>query len=370
MIKIAFDYQAFFFQEYGGISRYYSKLAGALNSIEGVEARIFALLHRNAYLTDSHLDFVIGWDTRKWPKSKKVFRAINGAGSRFCLDAYRPNIVHQTYYAHKPIAPRGVPLVVTVYDMIHERYADQFSRRDRISDIKKIAVERADHVICISNNTRDDLLKYFDTPQNKISVVHIGFDAFKLATEFPTAGSLLTVNRPYLLYVGQRSIYKNFLNFIKAFASSAQLKRDFDIVCFGGGRFTEEEKRIFVDLKLADSQVWQLGGADGLLVECYRNAFAFVYPSLYEGFGIPPLEAMSLSCPVICSRTSSIPEVAGPAAEYFEPSNIDSIREALEKVANSPARRAELIAFGLERFPFFTWHRCAKETYSIYKELV
>jgi len=367
MMRIAFDYQVFLFQEYGGISRYYSRLANSLDSLEGVEAKIFAPLHINAYLPELPAGMVKGRDVRHWRKSKKLFRAINVAGSRMQLGLYRPSIVHETYYSQKSVAPKGVPLVVTVYDMIHERFSDKFPQKDRTSLLKRVAVERADHVICISNSTRNDLVEYFQISDEKVSVVYIGFETFRAKED---REGLQTDGKPYFLYVGQRSVYKNFQNFIRAFAASSELKRNSKVVCFGGGGFNGEEKAIFSALKLAESQMIQIGGDDDALAECYKNAFAFVYPSLYEGFGIPPLEAMSLDCPVICSHTSSIPEVTGQAAEYFDPASIDSIREGLERVATSPTRRNELVSLGRERYPLFTWPRCAKETLAIYETLV
>src|SRR5439155_12052756 len=104
---------------------------------------------------------------------------------------------------------------------------------------------------------------------------------------------------------------------------------------------------------------------DEMLALLYRNAAAFVYPSLYEGFGIPPLEAMSVSCPVIASKTSSIPEVVGDAGEYFDPGNMESIRSAIESVLESPTRRDELVMKGRARCAQFSWARCAGETLTI-----
>lgn len=369
MIKIAFDYQAFFIQEYGGITRYYSKLAGALNALEGVESRIFAPLHINAYLADMPAGVVRGLDVRNRPRRKKLFRGINAAVSRIQMGLYRPSVVHETYYSLRTATPRGVPVVATVHDMIHERFSAMYRRTDRTSRLKRAAVDRADHVVCVSHSTRNDLMEYFHTPEEKISVVHHGFEAFGAGD---VAGNLhaLAAGRPYFLYVGHRSIYKNFDNFIRAFASSGELRRNYSVVCVGGGAFRDEERRTFSALGLDASQVVQVAGDDAALAHCYKHAFALVYPSLYEGFGIPPLEAMSLDCPVICSHSSSIPEVAGTAAEYFDPASLDSMREALERVADSPSRRSELVRLGRERYRLFTWSRCARETLAVYERLV
>lgn len=353
MIKIAFDYQAFFIQKYGGISRYYCQLATALNALEDVEARIFAPLHVNAHLEGVQDGIARGVSRRGRSRSKKLHRLINAIVSQIQIRNYRPSVVHETYWSPRSPAPRGVPLVVTVHDMIHERFPEMFPANDRTSSLKRAAIERADHVICISNSTRNDLLERFGAPEEKTSVVYHGFEEFELG-ESTNGLRPPTVNKPYFLYVGQRSVYKNFGNFIRAFASSRELKRDYAVVCFGGGELSARETQLFAEIGLGPSQVVQVGGDDAALASCYGNAFAFVYPSLYEGFGIPPLEAMSLGCPVICSGSSSIPEVVGNAAELFDPESVDAIREALEHVVASPTRRSELIAMGRQRCHQFT----------------
>jgi glycosyltransferase involved in cell wall biosynthesis len=119
-----------------------------------------------------------------------------------------------------------------------------------------------------------------------------------------------------------------------------------------------------------ESKVEHVGGGDDRLATLYSNAEIFVYPSLYEGFGIPPLEAMSLGCPVLCSRTSSIPEVVGNAGRYFDPGDIDSIRVAMEEVLYSSVARNKLIQAGFNRCRSFSWSRCAAETAAIYRTLL
>lgn len=368
-MKIAFDYQAFFIQEYGGISRYYSKLAETLNSFSDVDAKIFAPLHVNAYLSMLPSGVVIGHDVRHLRKRKKLFRAINKIASRYQMSRYRPDLVHETYYAEKSVAPRGVPLVVTVYDMVHELFPGMFPQQDRTSSRKKEAVQRADHVVCISNCTRNDLIDIFDVPEEKVSVVYVGFERF-MFDENIDSSIVLSNSKPYLLYVGQRSGYKNFISLISAYSKSDRLKKEVVVVCFGDSPFRSNELQLFADLGLSADQVVHVSGDDRALAYAYKNAAALVYPSLYEGFGIPPLEAMSLGCPVICSYSSSIPEVVGDAAEYFDPKSIESIHESLERVLFSSTRRLDLIRAGLDHYRTFTWQRCSEETLGIYQSIL
>ncbi|MEZ0316344.1 MAG: glycosyltransferase family 4 protein, partial [Methylophilaceae bacterium] len=148
------------------------------------------------------------------------------------------------------------------------------------------------------------------------------------------------------------------------------LRNNVRLICFGGGRFESKELDLIKVLGLSENHVMQAGGSDAQLAEYYRKATAFVYPSLYEGFGIPPLEAMSLNCPVICSNTSSIPEVVGGAAEYFVPDDIASMRCAIESVLQSEQRRNELIRMGAEQCKDFSWPRCASETLAVYQRVI
>ena len=177
-------------------------------------------------------------------------------------------------------------------------------------------------------------------------------------------------SRPYLLYVGSRGGYKNFEALILAFASSSYLRSDFSVMCFGGGAFIPDELALFRQLQLSDAHVRQISGNDEMLASMYKNAAAFVYPSLYEGFGIPPLEAMSLGCPVICGNTSSIPEVVGDAGEYFDPNDTESMRVAIETVLQSTGWSQELVAKGHARRLLFSWQRCASETLDVYRSIL
>ena len=148
---------------------------------------------------------------------------------------------------------------------------------------------------------------------------------------------------PFILYVGSRSHYKNFDKFIVACSNSKIIKNNIKILAFGGGPFNKNELLKLKELGFNDNSVKQVSGDDHTLVDLYSKAFCFVYPSLYEGFGLPPLEAMASGCPVVSSNTSSMPEVINGAAEFFNPNNIDDIRFAIEKVINSDERRKELV---------------------------
>lgn len=368
IMRIALDYQTFTLQTYGGISRYFTQLAQGFLSMEQ-QVKVFAPLYRNSYLKSLPQETIYGRHINRYPpKTTRFFSAYNQLVSRYQIARWKPDVVHETYYARQGSAPRNCPTVVTVYDMIHELFQSEFPKRDNTAAIKKIAVGRADHVICISENTKSDLIRLHGTPANKISVVLLGFDKFSVNQGLQETATPVT--KPFLLYVGSRGGYKNFSGFLGAVASSQKLLRDFNIVAFAGPKFSSVELSFMNSLGFAENQVQHTGGSDALLGSFYDAARAFVYPSVYEGFGIPPLEAMAHYCPVISSNTSSMPEVIGNAAEYFNPSDTVDMRRAIEAVVYSDSRVASLKAFGAERLAYFSWSKCAQETLNIYRSIV
>ncbi|HYN53148.1 MAG TPA: glycosyltransferase family 1 protein [Methylotenera sp.] len=368
-MKIAFDSQIFTMQEYGGISRYISSLAAQVAYVEGVDAKIFAPFYINAYLEKLPKGIVSGMKVPKIPKTGRVFYQASLWLAREAIAKFEPQIVHETYYSARPMAPKGASKVVTVYDMIHERFPSIFSQQDQTSKLKRESVLRADHVICISENTRRDLLELVPVSPEKVSVVYLGFDQFSSVDKEINSKSSVT-ELPYLLFVGGRGHYKNFNGLLKAYASSSWLRQNFRIICVGGGKLQVDELELMHKLGVSNQQVEQINANDDLLAEFYRGAAAFIYPSKYEGFGIPPLEAMSMECPVICSNTSSIPEVVGDAGEYFDPDSTDSIRIAIECVLQNEERKKLLVQKGMERCGFFSWKRCASETLAIYQGII
>jgi glycosyltransferase involved in cell wall biosynthesis len=366
-MRIAYDHQIFGMQSYGGISRYFSKLAQEMVKL-GEDIRIISPFYRNKYLSDFSSNVVRGHFIENFPhKTAGLFCDINRFGARLHMNVWKPDIVHETYYSPSATFQRGCAVVVTVYDMVHELFPDNYLPNDSTAQAKRLAVIRADHVFCISENTKRDLIALHDVKASKVTVVHLGFDSPQceyLSDYSPPC------SRPYLLYVGLRSGYKNFLGLLNEVAKSERLLADFDIVAFGGGSFSDGEKKVIHELGYQANQVIQIGGSDDLLWSVYRSARAFIYPSLYEGFGIPPLEAMSQNCPVISSNTSSMPEVIGNAAEYFDPNNINDMRWSIEKVVYSDSIISDLKSAGKIKLKAFSWSKCASETIDIYRSLL
>ena len=337
-----------------------------------VEPLIVAPFHFNEYLDQLPRSLVRGKRVRWLEGLTALAYGSSVLPGKIAARRFKPDVLHNTYYfpTKPPSCARGI---LTVYDMIHEKYPEYFAASPLITRIKAASVAAANHVICISESTRRDLLATYDIPEERVSVTHLGFDS--LGSLLPSESSsdfkvrVFGADVPYLLYVGSRVNYKNFRGLLDAYAASASLRKNFFLLCFGGGDFTGAE-RAAISKAGVDGHVRYMGGSDAVLAACYAHASLFVCPSFYEGFGIPVLEAMSLECPVACSNSSSLPEVVGDAARLFDPLDLDSIRCALESVLESPTAATELTNRGRIRRQQFSWRRCAEKTVDIYRRVL
>jgi glycosyltransferase involved in cell wall biosynthesis len=367
-----FDSQIFYSQRFGGISRYFVSLVSELGKMENVVPLIVAPFHFNDYLERLPKLAVYGKKVPWLQHAKFAAYAASALPSSIVRRRFQPDILHHTYYYPvRRVAPTRQ--IVTVYDLIHEQFPANLSASSSIARWKAACVAGADHVICISENTRRDVLNTYGIDEDRVSVTYLGYDPLDmlLSNESPRAFRIRIFGEdiPYLLYVGIRVGYKNFDGLLSAYASSAWLRKNFYFLCFGGGDFTHSE-RLAISRADVTERVRYVGGSDAILASCYAHAAVFVYPSLYEGFGLPPLEAMSLDCPVACSGTSSLPEVVGDAAMIFDPAHPDSIRVALETVLGSPSLAAALIDRGRVRRVKFSWKECAEKTVDIYRAVL
>lgn len=365
-MRIAYDHQVFGWQKYGGISRYIYELAKNIAELTPHEVKIISPLYVNEYLCRPSPSLCVkGLRVPQIRKTQRIINAVNNVLSVPILTSFKPNIVHETYYTRLRHAPHGAKVVVTVYDMIHERFAELFPVCDMTAKNKAAAVSRADHVICISENTRLDLIDILGVDPAKTSVAHLGFSLTQ-----PSADDSFTTDRPYLLYVGHRGGYKNFQSVLEAYAGSQDLMSNYDLLAFGGGGWRTTELDYARDLGIDRNRLRNVQGDDGKLAMLYRNASLFIYPSLYEGFGIPPLEAMSFGCPVVCSDASSLPEVVGDAAELFNPQSSSALLVAMERVLRDSGLCKSMVRRGYDRTQIFSWAKCAKQTVKIYESLL
>ena len=368
-MNLYFSHHIFSTQAFGGISRYFVELARELDQERNdLTIKIVSPFFVNSYLPELPSSLFIG---RKAPRPKRGLRVLTGINQALSIAyfAAKSGIYHETYYNRFSAlkASSSFAKVTTVYDCIHEIFPDQFSPRDHTSKLKKETVDRADLVLCVSDSTKKDLIQRFNVNPQKIRVTHLGFTPMKIADQ-QTPFAENRPDRPYLLFVGNRGIYKNGRRMMEAFASSIARREGMLLVFFGGESVSQAE-RDWISSNGLEQQIVFVRGDDKKLAQYYQGATAFVFPSLYEGFGLPLLEAMSAGCPVLCSNTSSFPEVARDAALYFDPTQVEAITSALNEFINDSTLRDHLIKKGFENIRDFTWKKCANLTLSAYKEL-
>ena len=289
----------------------------------------------------------------------KIMSRINDQLAEISAKRECASIMYSPYYGNLKF--KGIQ-VFTIHDMIHELFPQHFDqeRHDIRSFIaeKKYCFERADVLVAISKSTADNLISFYPhIDATKIIVAHWGVDKFFFQdSNLPSK----QIGKPYFLFVGHRVLHKNFLRLLVAFGQSG-LSKDFDlrVISPTENSFSSKESEVMAQYQLQGNVHLITSASEIELRESYRNAFAFVYPSEYEGFGLPILEAMASGTLVATSNISSMPEIGGQHAFYFDPYSSDSIAECLHKITNlSNKHRNDCIAYGIAHARTFTWQRC------------
>jgi glycosyltransferase involved in cell wall biosynthesis len=350
--KILIDGQIFGIQKFGGISRYFIELFEQFRKME-LNIHIKCLISRNHYLYQTG-EYGISIPT----KYKYLTRIINTINIFYIwllsfINSY--NVIHLTFYNNLLIyfKPRAKKVVLTVYDFIDEK-DPKVNNKSAIKS-KYNTMKIADSIICISNNTRKDLIELYPEFNNKARTIHFGFNDFNIKYEFDT--DVICSN--YVLFVGQRDRYKNFDLLVSAINLCVD---SINIVAFGPPPTKDEENRY------SQKNIYFVSGDDNKLANYYKKAICFVFPSSYEGFGIPSLEAMSMNCPIIVPDSSCFPEIVEDAGLYFECGNANSLSSHIFELHKNQQLREELIKKGRIQFTKFTYEKCATETLRLYKE--
>jgi glycosyltransferase involved in cell wall biosynthesis len=248
--------------------------------------------------------------------------------------------------------------------MIHELFMAEMDPKGRQVEEKRQAIMAAQTVICISENTRNDLLERYPIAPEKVRVTHLASEIDASLANGPEP----VPTRRYFLYVGLRYRYKNFDGLLAAFARMLSVRPKLAL-CVVGAPFSDSERKLINELGLAGAIEHYEQVSDAHLAKLYHESVAFVYPSLYEGFGIPPLEAMACGTPVVASNRSSIPEVVGDAALLFDPEQTDELTDILIMLADDASQRERLITKGQERAKVFSWDKTVAQTLEIYREV-
>lgn len=369
-MRVLYDHQIFSYQAFGGASRYYCELMASFARAGTPAFELGVAASPNAYLAAA--PFYRGARTAKGGTA--AFLATYARNELATLRAARHahDLLHATFYDPGVLRNvRGGKLVVTVLDMIPELFPEMFDVTStygrfvtkRWIDGKRTLCERADAILAISEHTKRDLVAFYGLDPARITVTHLG-NNLTGGADAPRPGGFPA---RYVLYVGTRNTYKNFAFFIDAVAPLLDADPELGVVCVGGGPFTPDEAKRFARHA---RRVIQRSVRDDELAACYGHAAAFVFPSRYEGFGIPILEAFACGCPALLANASCFPEIAGDAALYFDPADRDSLQDALTRVLADETLRQELRAKGLARAAPFTWDRTARETLAAYEAVV
>lgn len=359
-MRVSMDEQIFAIQRYGGISRLFAELASQFSSGSIAEVELMPL---NAPIINRYiLENPPLAAKLKARESRNEWLALARYASRIKTHP-TSEIVHNTFYLPHGLAPiRGAKRIVTVHDMIPELMPQTRRRLDLIT-MKRRYVEQADHVICVSHAAKNDLLRVYGDVQAPISVVHHGVDQ----RFSPKAEKHPSLPDKYLLFVGNRNQYKDANVLFRAFAGLRETHSDLDLLCIGGGPFTANERQLIHLLGIQNVSS-QINLPDREMVSAYAHAEIFVFPSQFEGFGLPALEAMACGVPTVLAAATSLPEVGGDAAEYFKPGDPDDLELVLSKLLNNDDRRRELQSKGLARAQQFTWKKTAEETALVYQK--
>ena len=342
MSYIELDNIIYSIQKYGGISTYWSELNSRL---------------------DKHIEGPI----------------IRSSGSKY-MRLYSPyseaKIFHSSHF--RTSSNRSTKNVVTIHDLIYEKglikgpgkYINLYERRK--------ALISADAIITISHSTLNDMKEFYGklVESKPTFVIHHGCNIPLIdSTDQDISNIDLDQNLEsklksglFFMFVGSRTGYKNFTTLLDAYLEGNFHHSGIVLICTGS-KFNNNEKKL-IEMRKLEQFVFSVGLVDKITLNfLYSRSISLVYPSLYEGFGLPPLEAMAAGCPVICTNSSSLPEVIGNAGELVSPSSVSELAESMSKVINNEVRNS-LIKKGFERAKIFNWENCIKKHVDVYSYLV
>lgn len=347
--SVLYSHDIFSTQYVGGISRYIYELY-----IRNPQARIPALYSENLYLHAHKC-------TKNFRGKTRLLYVLNECYEKTLLAHKHFDIYHPSYYK-KLTKPKKTFLVTTVHDMIHEIYEGVFFPKNSTDSIlKRFLCDISDLIIAISHQTKNDLMHYFGINEQKIHVIYHGHSLQKIEKQ-------LKLPKQYILFVGQREGYKNFKTFIQAFSKLAPKYISLQCICVGKP-FNTQEQGLLESLNLTQC-IFALQAKDDELYTIYHNAMCFVFPSLYEGFGIPILESFYAQCPIVLSDIAVFREIAKDCALYFDPCSIDSIANTLESLITNPTLALNLTTKAQALLQNFSWDITNYQTMQIYKSII
>lgn len=346
-------------------------------------------LVKNLYTMDQKNEYRFFWPGDEYkdldPTEDEIFNSIERSKDKFWEEVHIPMSVEQEKIDifHVPQNGIGLPLkkgclnVVTVHDLIPYIYPETVGKgylKIFLQEMPRI-IEQSDLIITVSEHSKRDIKRIFNVPDDKVAVTYEAPESVYQKIDDQTAKDFVRerfgIDRPYVLYIGGFSPRKNVKGLINAFYEiQDQIPKEYALVLVGKEARDYDDTAMLVDaLRLKDRVIFTGFAAVPELPHLYNAADLCVYPSFYEGFGLPPLEAMACGTPVITSNTSSIPEIAGDAALLINPHDMYDLAEKMKQVLNSTAKQKQMQAAGLAQASKFTWEKCARETLAAYEKL-
>lgn len=361
-MRVFYDGYIYSGQKVGGINRYFEQL---INNLPDDYEPYLTTINTWNNNFPSHKNLKVF----KYPRfgfrpgrisyyfEKKYFEIIEN------IQKY--DVFHPTYYSllsrHEDLDKFKNKFVLTVHDLIHEIYYPD----EEIIKAKKKFIEKADIIICVSNNTKNDLMNFYNVDEDKVRVIYLGSE-INILDEKPA--TRFNVNSPYFLFIGNRNGYKNFQTLIKSFSKAANSKKELKLLVVGE-EFSQDEINEICDLKIKENIIRLDYVSDTELSSLYKNSICFVFPSFYEGFGLPAVEAMRCGTVTVASDSSSLREIVGDAGILFNPDSSDDLAEILLYLYKNQTYRKELIEKGYNRVEMFNWDITLKNTLDVYKAL-
>lgn len=355
-IDVSYDAGILHRQRRGGVSRYFAKLIREFREEPdlGVSPRMLGKWSSSGHLVDERVASRLRPGMLDRPRIVRALNAVHGPR--------RPgDLNHLTWYNSRNITP-SAPSVITIHDMIPERCPELFPSGTPHGG-KQECYERADLVICVSQATLDEVVTIYGPSATAI------LRAIPLGVDQEFSGRLRPCQLPaeFIIYVGDRKVYKDFGTAVRALALLSKRFPSLQLVVVGGGPATVAERELVAQLGLAHD-VHFMSLADDQLAYAYTRATCFVFPSHHEGFGLPTLEALSCGTPTVVADTAVSREVGAEAVRRFQPGDPESLADAVGRTVVDSIMTQQLRALGLKRVRHYTWKRTAAATASAYQE--
>lgn len=353
-MKVLFDHQIFNYV-FGGAAKYFVML---LSHLPRECWECTAIASSSEYIKSKALMKYLPYEFRG---QTVLMEYLNRPYTNCIMRQGQFDVFHQTNFGTYCLKSLGNKPMVTTY---HDSNLSTIDPHPEIVERQRISLERADAVICVSNHTKNDMQRLFHLDEQKVKVIYHGIER----PDMSVLAEQRVVKDDYILFVGRRSAYKNFRKFIEVFSELHLKYPKIKVVCTSNV-FSKEEQMRFKELGIEDCMI-HVAADETTMLRLYRDALFFAFPSFYEGFGMPILEAWSCGCPVVLSDASCFPEIAGSGGLFFKPESKEDMLRQFDAVLSDSCLRKKLVLNGYERMKRFSWEKCAEEHIQLYRTLL